>query len=229
MLTFRIAITAAVMTFVTALRACLIFSQFATSHAAARAAASAAMDGASASTLRSLEAEVSELSTLVRVMSSNPSLADSEDRSENDDAIVLLKAALDELPQADSLYVGYDNGCWRQVRRLDVLAPAERAKLKAPTGAGWDVNLARPTSGGTLPMQRTFEDEQGRKIDQLDIPNYGYDALERLWYRDTANAERALVSSPYASFSIGTPMITLSAPLHGGVRRVIAADQPHAI
>ena len=119
MLTFRIAITAAVMTFVTALTACLIFSQLATFHEAARAAASAAMDGASASTLRSLEAEVSELSTLVRVMSSNPSLADSEDRSENDDAIVLLKAALDELPQADSLYVGYDNGCWRQVRRLE--------------------------------------------------------------------------------------------------------------
>jgi adenylate cyclase len=37
-------------------------------------------------------------------------------------------------------------------------------------------------------------------------------------------ADRALVSSPYASFSIGTPMITLSAPLHGHVRGVIAAD-----
>ena len=121
MLTFRIAITAAVMAFITALTACLIFIQIATFHAAARAAASAAMDAASASTLSRLEVEVSELSTLIRVLSSSPSLADSDDRSEVDHAIALFKAALRKLPQADSLYVGYDNGCWLQVRRLDVL------------------------------------------------------------------------------------------------------------
>ena len=82
MLTFRIAITAAVMAFITALTACLIFIQIATFHAAARAAASAAMDAASANTLSRLEAQVSELSSVVRVLSTNPSLADSDDRSE---------------------------------------------------------------------------------------------------------------------------------------------------
>jgi hypothetical protein len=71
MLTFRTAITTAVMAFITALTACLILIQIATFHAAAKAAASAAMDAASANTLRRLEAEVSELSTLVRVLSSN--------------------------------------------------------------------------------------------------------------------------------------------------------------
>jgi len=224
MLTFRIAITAAVMAFITALTVCLVFIQLATFHAAARAAASAAMDAASANTLSRLEADVSELSSFVRVLSSSPSLADSEDRSEEDDAIVLFKAALHELTQADSLYVGYDNGCWLQVRRLDVLDPAERAKLEAPSGAVWDVNLVRPTSAGTLPMRRTFEDEQGNRIGQVNLPAYGYDARKRRWYLDTVNTDRALVSSPYASFSIGTPMITLSAPLHGQVRGVIAAD-----
>src|SRR5580700_2386337 len=99
MLTFRIAITAAVMTFLTALAACLIFVQIATYHAAADEAASAAMDAASANTLSHLEAQVSELSTLVRVLSADPSLADSDDRSEVDGAIGLFKAAVDELPQ----------------------------------------------------------------------------------------------------------------------------------
>jgi len=223
-MTFRIAITAAVMAFITALTGCLIFIQIATFHAAARAAASAAMDAASANTLNRLEADVSELSSLVRVLSSNPSLTDSDDRSEVDGAIVLFKAALRELPQADSLYVGYDNGCWLQVRRLDVLDPTERRRLEAPPGAVYNVNLVRPTSGGALPMRRIFEDEQGNKIEQLDILDYGYDARKRVWYRDTMQADRALVSSPYASFSVGTPMITLSAPLHGHVRGVIAAD-----
>jgi adenylate cyclase len=73
-------------------------------------------------------------------------------------------------------------------------------------------------------MRRIFEDGQGNKLDQLDLPDYGYDARTRVWYRDTMQTDRPLVSSPYASFSIGTPMITLSAPLRGQVRGVIAAD-----
>ena len=224
MLTFRIAITAAVMAFVATLTACLIFIQIATFHRAARAAASAAMDAASANTLSRLEADVSELGTLVRVLSSSPSLADSDDRSEVDGVVELFKTALREFPQADSLYVGYDSGCWLQARRLDVLDPAERQKLGAPAGAVWNVNLARPTAGGALPMRRIFEDGDGNKVEQLDLWDYGYDARTRVWYRDTVQSDRALVSSPYASFSIGTPMITLSAPLRGHVRGVIAAD-----
>jgi adenylate cyclase len=224
MLTFRIAITAAVLAFVIGLTGCLLAIQIATSHAAARAAASAAMDAASANTLSRLEADVSELGSFVRVLSSSPSLADSDKRSEGDGAIALFKAAVHELPQADSLYVGYDNGCWLQVRRLDVLGPEERRQLRAPPGAVWNVNLVPPTSGGALPMRRIFEDEAGTKIEELDLPGYGYDARKRGWYRDTMQSDRALVSSPYASFSIGTPMLTLSAPLHGSVRGVIAAD-----
>ncbi|HWX32198.1 MAG TPA: hypothetical protein VNZ53_32805, partial [Steroidobacteraceae bacterium] len=192
MLTFRIAITVAVMAFVTALTACLILIQIATFHAAARAAASAAMDAASANTLSRLGAEVSKLSTLVRVLSTNPSLADSDDRSEVDGAIGLFKVALHELPLTDSLYVGHDNGCWLQVRRLDVLDPTERQKLGAPPGAVYNVNLVRPTPGGALPMRRIFEDEQGNKIEQLDLWDYGYDARTRPWYRDTMQADRAL-------------------------------------
>jgi adenylate cyclase len=224
MITFRVAITTAVLAFITALTACLLFIQIATFHAAARAAAAAAMDAASANTLGRLQAEISELSILVRVLSSNPALADSEDRTETDGAIAFFKAALHELPQADSIYVGYDNGCWLQVRRLDVLDASERQKLGAPPEATYNVNLVRPTSTGSLPMRRVFEDDQGGELKQLYLPDYDYDARTRVWYRDTMQSNRALVSSPYASFSIGTPMITLSAPLHGHGRGVIAAD-----
>src|SRR5215475_2111292 len=192
MLTFRIAITTAVIAFIVALTACLVFIQLETFHAAARAAASAAMDAASANTLSRLETEVSELSSVVDVLSSNPSLADSDDRNEEDSAIVLFKAALHKLPQADSIYVGYENGCWLQVRRLDVLSAVERQKLGAPAGAVYNVNLVRPTAAGALPMRRVFEDEWANKIDQVDLWNYGYDARTRPWYRDAIKADRAL-------------------------------------
>jgi len=224
MLTFRIAITAAVMAFITAVVACLILIQLETFHAAAKAAASAAMDAASRNSRTRFDAELAELSATVRLLSTDPSIADSDERSETDRAIVLFKTALQVLPQTDSIYVGYDNGCWLQVRRLDTLDPAERRKLKAPLGAVYDVNLVRPNSGEAPPMRRVFEDEQGNKIEQLDLANYGYDPRKRDWYRDTMQSDRALVSSPYASFSIGTPMITLSAPLQGAVPGVIAGD-----
>ena len=224
MLTFRIAITAAVMAFIAALAVCLILVQFGTFHAAAGAAALATMDAASANTLSHLEADVSKVSTLVQVLSANPALTDSADRSEVDSAIPVFKAAVEQLPQADSLYVGYENGCWLQVRRLDVLGQAERESLRAPVNAIYNVNLVRPTDGGALPMRRIFEDGGGNKIEQLDLWDYGYDARKRDWYRDTMQANRALVSSPYLSFSLGTPMITLSAPLRGRVQGVIAAD-----
>jgi len=224
MTTFRIAITTAVMAFVTALTASLMFIQIATFHAAARAAASAAMDAASVNTLNRIEDEVSELSSMLQVLSSNPSVSNPDNKGEVDDAIVLFKAALRELPQADSLYVGYDSGYWLQVRRLDALNPAEREKLEVPNGAFYNINLVRPTAGEALPMRRIFEDAQGHQIEQLDLPDYGYDVRKRDWYRNTMQADRALVSSPYASFSIDTPMITLSAPLRVHVRGVIGAD-----
>jgi adenylate cyclase len=182
------------------------------------------MDAASANTLSRLEVDVSGLSSIVNVLSANRSLADSDERSEDDSAIVLFKAAVQKLPQADSFYVGYENGGWLQVRRLDVLAPAEREKLGAPPEAVYNINLVRPTSDKALPMLRIFEDEDGNRLGQLNLPDYGYDPRKRVWYRDTMQADHDLVSSPYASFSIGTPMITLSAPLHGHVRGVIAAD-----
>jgi hypothetical protein len=131
MLTFRIAITAAVITFITALTASLVSTELGTFHAVARAAASAAMDAASANTLSRLEAEVSGLSAVVDVLSSNPSLADSDDTGEEDSAIVLLKAAVHKLPQADSFYIGYESGCWLQVRRLDVLGPASIQRIRS--------------------------------------------------------------------------------------------------
>jgi adenylate cyclase len=223
-MTFRTTITIAVMAFITALAACLILIQAVTFHAAARDAASAYMDATSANALSRLGARVSELSSLIHVLSRNPFLTDSDDRSEVDGAAELFKTALDELPQSDSLYVGYDNGCWLQARRLENLDPAQRQRLGAPADAVYNINLVRPAPGGALPMRRIFEDERGGKIEQFDLWDYGYDARQRSWYRDTMEADRPLVSPPYLSFSLATPMITLSAPLQGKVPGVIAAD-----
>src|SRR5258708_14039818 len=211
------------MAFVSALAACLILIQIVSFRAATREAAAAYMDAASANALSRLEASVSELAAIVSILAINPFLADSDDRSEIGGEAGLCKTALNEWPQADSLYVGYDNGCWLQVRRVGDLDTTQRERLEAPPDAFYNINLVRPTDTGILPMRRIFESAEGGKIDQIDLWD-GYDVRTRPWYRDTIQARRPLVSSPYASFSIGAPMITLSAPLRGSVSGVIAAD-----
>jgi adenylate cyclase len=212
------------MAFVAALAVLLIVIQFWTFHLAAKEAASAHMDAASAKALGRLQDEISEITSLVRVLSTGSSIANSDDRPEVGRAIPLFKAALLEVPQMDSIYVGYDNGVWLQVRPLDDLSEEQRSRIRAPPGAAFGINVSRRTPEGDLPMRRIFEDQQGNELDQLDLWKYGYDPRQRRWYVKTIEADSTVVSSPYLAYSIGAPVITVSAPLRGRVRGVIAAD-----
>jgi adenylate cyclase len=221
---FRTTITCAVMAFIVALAALLILIQTRTFNLTTEQAAASSMDAASAKSFGRLQSQISEIVTLVRVLSASPNLADSDQRTETDRGISLLTAALHALPQMDSVYVGYDSGSWLQIRNLDQVNDEQREKLRAPPGAAINIHLIRPTPSGALPLRRIFQDRLGDQIEQLDLWNYGYDARKRLWYRDTMRADRLLISSPYVSFSIATPVITVSAPLRGTARGVIAAD-----
>jgi adenylate cyclase len=224
MFTFRTSITYAVMAFIVALTALLIGIQVRALHWATRDAASAYMDATSTKALGRLQTEITAIASLVNVLATSSSVADSNERTETGRAIPLFKAALQELPQMDSIYAGFENGAWLQVRRMSELNDEQRGRFRATPGASIAINLVRPTPSGELPMRRMFEDQQDNKVGQLDLWKYGYDARKRPWYRETMKADRSLVSSPYLSFAIGAPVITVSAPLRGKVPGVIAAD-----
>ena len=221
---FRTTITCAVMAFIVALAALLILIQTRTFNLTTEQAASAYMDAASAKSFGRLQSQVAEIVTLVRVLSASPNLADSDERTETGRGMALLKAALHALPQMDSVYVGYDNGSWLQVRNLDQVNNEQRERLRASPAAAFNIQLIRPTPTGALPLRRIFQDRVGDQLEQLDLWKYGYDARKRSWYRDAMRADRLLISSPYLSFTMATPVITVSAPLRGTVRGVIAAD-----
>jgi len=212
------------MAFIVALAALLILIQTRTFNLTTEQAASAYMDAASAKSFGRLQSQVAEIVTLVRVLSASPNLADSDERTETGRGMALLKAALHALPQMDSVYVGYDNGSWLQVRNLDQVNNEQRERLRASPAAAFNIHLIRPTPTGALPLRRIFQDRVGDQLEQLDLWKYGYDARKRSWYRDAMRADRLLISSPYLSFTMATPVITVSAPLRGTVRGVIAAD-----
>ena len=158
------------------------------------------------------------------VLATSSSVADSNERSETGRAIPLFKAVLQELPQLDSIYAGFDNGAWLQVRRVSGLTNDQRERLRATPNADIVINLVRPTAAGDLPLRRIFQDEQGNEVGEIDLWDYGYDTRKRPWYWQTMRSDRPYVSAPYLSFSIGAPVITVSAPLRGKVPGVIAAD-----
>ncbi len=224
MLTFRTSITFAVMAFIVALAALLIGIQDRALRWATQDAASAYMDATSTKAVGRLQTEITAVASLVHVLATSSSVADSNEKTETSGAIPLFKAVLREVPQMDSVYVGFENGAWLQVRRIDGLNDEQRAKLRAAPSATVAINLVRPTPSGELPMRRIFEDQQGNEVGQLDLWRYGFDARKRPWYRETMQADRSLVSPPYLAFSIGAPVITVSAPLQGKVPGVLAAD-----
>src|SRR4030095_10015337 len=86
------------------------------------------------------------------------------------------------------------------------------------------VSAVPPAPADAPPMHRIFQDERGNELTRLELRDYGYDVRNRGWYQNTLRADQPTVSSPYRSFSIGSPMMTLAAPLRGHVRGVIAAD-----
>jgi len=224
MLTFRTSITCAVMAFIVALAALLIAIQARALRSATRDAASAYMDATSTKAFGRLQMEITAIASLVDVLATSSSIADSDEITETGRAIPLFKAVLQELPQTDSIYAGFENGAWLQVRRIDGLNEEQRTRLRAEPGAATAINLIRPAPSGELPMRRIFEDQQGNEVGQLDLWKYGYDPRKRTWYGETMKAGRPLVSAPYLAFSIGAPVITVSAPLRGKVPGVLAAD-----
>jgi adenylate cyclase len=224
MFTFRASITFTVMAFVVALAGLLIAIQAQTLRSATEEAASAYMDVASTKALGRLHGELKAVSSLVNVLATSSSLADSNERSETGPAIPLFKQALRELPQLDSIYAGFENGGWLQVRRTSDLTDDQRERLRATPNADIVINLVRPTPAGDLPMRRIFLDREGNEIGEIDLWNFGYDARKRPWYWQTMRSDRPYVSAPYLSFSIGAPVITVSAPLRGKVPGVLAAD-----
>src|ERR1700682_6006396 len=99
MFTFRTSITFAVMAFIVALTALLIAIQVRALHLATREAASAYMDATSTKAFGRLQTEITAIASLVNVLATSSSVADSNERTETGRAIPLFKAVLQELPQ----------------------------------------------------------------------------------------------------------------------------------
>jgi adenylate cyclase len=120
-----------VLAFIVALAALLIAIQVRALSLATGEAASAYMDAASTKAVGHLETEIAAIASLVRVLAASSTVTDTDQRTLAGPAIPLFKTALVELPQLDSIYVGFQNGAWLQVRGLSNLDDQQREMLRA--------------------------------------------------------------------------------------------------
>jgi adenylate cyclase len=150
-LTFRTSITLAVMAFIIALATLLIAIQVRALHWATKEAASAYMDATSTKASERLQTEIAAIASLVRVLATSPSVAGLKESAETGPAIALLKASLQELPQIDSICVGFENGAWLQVQRISDLNEKQRERLRATPHADIAISSIRPALVANCP------------------------------------------------------------------------------
>ena len=163
MFTFRASITFTVMVFVVALAALLIAIQVRSLRWATQEAASAYMDATSTKALGRLQGELKAITSLVHVLATSSSVADSDESRRQAAQSHCSRRRCSELPQMDSIYAGFENGAWLQVRRISDLTEEQRERLRAPANADMVINLIRPTPGGDLPMRRIFQDSRATR------------------------------------------------------------------
>ena len=105
------------------------------------------------------------------------------------------------------------------------LPKSSASGLRAPANADIVINLVRPTAGGRLADAADLSGSSRATRSTKSI--CGNTATTPASVPGTGRrcrSDRPYVSAPYLSFSIGAPVITVSAPLRGKVPGVIAAD-----
>jgi adenylate cyclase len=206
------------------LAALLVFMQIRTLDLAVEDAATSTMDAASRNTVSLLQVQIEMLSRMTRALAFSPSIMNSSEPSDASPTAGLIKGNLVQWPALDSIYVGYDNGHWLQVERLEDLGPRQRDRVGGPPDAAFAITTTRWVDGRELPTRRVFQDKAGNRIGQIDIPPRGYDARQRGWYIGARKSGHLITSAPYLSFNLGVPMITFSAPINGTVPGVVGLD-----
>jgi adenylate cyclase len=162
--------------------------------------------------------------TIVALASRIPQISEMTTR-EREDRTALVITGLRRYPQLFSLYVGYENGDFDMMTRVDGQErSAARKRLDAPDTAFFAHEIIRTDSDGQRRAIWSFLDERGVPIEQRTAAEAAYDPRVRQWYRLAHDDDKVHRSDPYifaASQEIG---ITLSRKLDGASQGVFGAD-----
>jgi adenylate cyclase len=122
-----------------------------------------------------------------------------------------------------SVYVGLEDGSFRQARRLDPKVPVQ-GKLP-PEGTIFATRWIDVAKDTTLLDRYIFLNGKGEEIGASSEPTV-YDPRSRGWYRNTASLGETMITPPDVFATLGLIGFTVAAPFSSGgkTRGVVAVD-----
>ena len=147
-------------------------------------------------TAREIERLFGPPETLASLFSKS-ALARAEDFEERLKGIAVLHESLLTNPEIASIYLGYPNGDFFQLRRLR--DDQDRQVLNAPEGAQWaiqsiDFQLDTPVSKQVIFYSKSLEYLMGREWETT------YDPRQRDWFNEALESDKTVRGTPYVFF-----------------------------
>jgi adenylate cyclase len=122
-----------------------------------------------------------------------------------------------------SIYVGLNDGSFRQARQISSAAKIQNQSL--PPGVKYAYRWIDPARDATPTDHYIFLDDEHNALGSTNQPTI-YDPRQRLWYRQTVADEKLIVTDPEVFAALGLIGFTIAAPIYtdGKVTGVAAAD-----
>ncbi|NMM43576.1 hypothetical protein HH303_03740 [Rhodospirillaceae bacterium KN72] len=120
----------------------------------------------------------------------------------------ILHAVLRDNTTIRSVYIGYPNGEFMLVRKID--QDALRERFRAPNGTSFLVQSLTLNVDGDFIGAFRYYDFDLTLLDSRLAPDYHFDPRTRTWYAASSKTTRPVTSEPYAFFTTGDVGITIS-------------------
>ncbi|MFO1048797.1 MAG: adenylate/guanylate cyclase domain-containing protein [Geminicoccaceae bacterium] len=143
---------------------------------------------------------------------------------QDDRALPYLFRILQHSDTVLNVYVGLEDGSFRQARRLHDRSIAIHG-TPPPPDAEFAYRLVEPERGTPVLDRYIFLDSRQNRLGEVDAAS-GYDPRQRSWYQRTAAAGAVTITDPEVFYAFGLVGITVAAPFSVGGRPlgVVAAD-----
>ncbi|MDC0609358.1 GAF domain-containing protein [Vibrio sp.] len=155
-----------------------------------------------------IERHTQPIITALKLLSQD-SIITANDHSSRMKRIKLLKLILDENPVVSSAYLGYSNGDFFLLRKLN--SDLRKKAVSAPDDASYMVqSLERNTSGQVLNSVWLFFDKGFNLLSRRNTPEYQFDPRSRRWFASAVATDKLYLGEPYVFYTTQQVGVTLS-------------------
>ncbi len=135
----------------------------------------------------------------------------------------LLAETLQIGPALSAVYIGYPDGDFLLLRRLEQDSDPQRQRLRAPAQARYLLQSIDRDAAGATHGEWHFYDSQLQLLERQIRPDYRYDPRSRPWYRQAMADTEAILTPPYLFFTTAQIGVSLAQRSLDG-RMVIGMD-----